>query len=354
MVRRIAIFWHRDRYRSRADRDVRRDRTRGRRADPAARRLTPQAAPGGLSVRCSAWTPCRRSCSASCRASPSSCRSRARRTCASSRRSSAGRIPGRLHGRHPARHDGGDPRLLPRRHRAHPRGLGARPAQPRDPQDARLAPRLVRPRRHDPDRHLRARVPRTRSRSARATCELIGTALIVLGLVLLYAEHVSTRSRGIESLTMRDGILIGVAQACALIPGVSRSGATITGGLFLGLDRTSAARYSFLLSIPAVVLSGLLELRHATEGNGPGAGADDHRDRRSRSSSGYASIAVLLQVPDDALHARVRGLPRRRSACSCSCSRRPGPFPDARDRGRAGRGAGVGHLGRAATTARRA
>ena len=109
--------------------------------------------------------------------------------------------------------------------------------------------------------------------------QLIGTALIALGLVLLYAEHVSTRSRGIESLTMRDGILIGVAQACALIPGVSRSGATITGGLFLGLDRTSAARYSFLLSIPAVVLSGLLELRHATEGNGPGAGADAARDR---------------------------------------------------------------------------
>ena len=72
---------------------------------------------------------------------------------------------------------------------------------------------------------------------------------------------------------MRDGVLIGLAQACALIPGVSRSGATITGGLFLGLDRTAAARYSFLLSIPAVVLSGLLELRHATEGNGPGAGA---------------------------------------------------------------------------------
>ena len=108
--------------------------------------------------------------------------------------------------------------------------------------------------------------------------ELIGSALIGLGLVLLYAEHVSTRDRGVESLTMRDGVLIGLAQACALIPGVSRSGATITGGLFLGLDRTAAARYSFLLSIPAVVLSGLLELRHATEGNGPGAGRHDHRD----------------------------------------------------------------------------
>ena len=129
--------------------------------------------------------------------------------------------------------------------------------------------------------------------------------------MLLYAEHVSTRSRGVESLTMRDGILIGLAQACALIPGVSRSGATITGGLFLGLDRTAAARYSFLLSIPAVVLSGLLELRHATEGNGPGAGATIIATLVAF-VVGYASIAGLLQVPDDALDARLRRLPRRR------------------------------------------
>jgi undecaprenyl-diphosphatase len=124
--------------------------------------------------------------------------------------------------------------------------------------------------------------------------ELIGSALIALGLVLLYAEHVSTRSRGVESLTMRDGILIGIAQAAALIPGVSRSGATITGGLFLGLDRTAAARYSFLLSIPAVVLSGLLELRHATEGNGPGAGATIIATLVAF-VVGYASIAGLLK-----------------------------------------------------------
>ena len=123
---------------------------------------------------------------------------------------------------------------------------------------------------------------------------LIGTTLIVLGLVLLWAEHVSKRERGIESLTMRDGIFIGIAQACALIPGVSRSGATLTGGLFLGLDRTSAARYSFLLSIPAVVLSGLLELRHATEGNGPGAGATVIATVIAF-IVGYASIAFLLK-----------------------------------------------------------
>ena len=130
--------------------------------------------------------------------------------------------------------------------------------------------------------------------TAARNLQLIGIALIVLGLVLLYAEHVSTRSRGLESLTMRDGTFIGIAQACALIPGVSRSGATITGGLFLGLDRTSAARYSFLLAIPAVVLSGLLELRHSTEGNGPGASATIIATVIAF-VVGYASIALLLK-----------------------------------------------------------
>ena len=86
-------------------------------------------------------------------------------------------------------------------------------------------------------------------------------------------------------------IVLGFVQG---IPGVSRSGSTITGGLFLGLDRTAAARYSFLLSIPAVVLSGLLELRHATEGNGPGAGATIIATLVAF-VVGYASIAGLLK-----------------------------------------------------------
>jgi undecaprenyl-diphosphatase len=90
---------------------------------------------------------------------------------------------------------------------------------------------------------------------------LIGTTMIVLGLVLLAAEKVGTRSRPLETLRWRDGILVGFAQAAALVPGVSRSGATISAGLFLGLERAAAARYSFLLSVPAVVLSGLYELR---------------------------------------------------------------------------------------------
>ena len=174
----------------------------------------------------------------------------------------------------------------------------------------------------------------------------------MLGLVLLYAEHVSKRNRGIESLTMRDGIFIGVAQACALIPGVSRSGATITGGLFLGLDRTSAARYSFLLSIPAVILSGLLELRHATEGNGPGAG-DTVIATVIAFVVGYASIALLLRFLTT--HStRVFVAYRVILGTIVLSWRRPGPFPDARDRGRAGRGGGVGDRRRPSTIARRA
>jgi undecaprenyl-diphosphatase len=122
---------------------------------------------------------------------------------------------------------------------------------------------------------------------------LIGTTLIVLGLVLLLAEHVARRTRDLASITGRDGFFIGLAQACALVPGVSRSGATITAGLFLGFDRESAARYSFLLSVPAVVLSGLFELRHAGEG-----GVEPVPTIIATLLafvSGYASIAFLLR-----------------------------------------------------------
>ncbi len=101
---------------------------------------------------------------------------------------------------------------------------------------------------------------------------LIAIALIVLGLVLLLADKLGKRERSLEDLTMRDGVMIGFAQALALVPGVSRSGATMTMGRFLNLDRASAARYSFLLSVPAVVLSGLFELRHIGDGDGAGFG----------------------------------------------------------------------------------
>jgi undecaprenyl-diphosphatase len=90
--------------------------------------------------------------------------------------------------------------------------------------------------------------------------KLIGTTLILLGLVLLVADRTSKRERDMRQLRLKDGLIMGAAQSLALVPGVSRSGATITAGLFLGLDRAAAARFSFLLSIPAVVLSGLFQL----------------------------------------------------------------------------------------------
>jgi undecaprenyl-diphosphatase len=123
---------------------------------------------------------------------------------------------------------------------------------------------------------------------------LIGTMLIVFGCVMLLAEYVSRRDREIETLTARDGVLIGCAQALALVPGVSRSGATISAGLFLNLTRTTAARFSFLLSVPAVVLSGLFELRHIGESGGAPAGATALATLLAF-VTGYASIAFLLR-----------------------------------------------------------
>ncbi len=89
---------------------------------------------------------------------------------------------------------------------------------------------------------------------------VIATSMIVLALILWWAEMVGKQDRDESETTWKDGLLIGIAQACALIPGSSRSGTTITAALFLGLKRTAAARFSFLLSIPAVLASGIYEL----------------------------------------------------------------------------------------------
>lgn len=88
---------------------------------------------------------------------------------------------------------------------------------------------------------------------------VIAVTLIVFGLVLGLADRFGKRARSIDQLTTKHGILFGLGQAFAVIPGVSRSGATISVGLLLGYSRQAAARYSFLLAIPAVVASGLYE-----------------------------------------------------------------------------------------------
>lgn len=89
---------------------------------------------------------------------------------------------------------------------------------------------------------------------------IVGSMLVFFGLILGLADRVGTREREVGDLSFRDGVLIGLAQSLALIPGVSRSGATISAGLFLGLNRRAAARFAFLLAIPAVVLSGFYQL----------------------------------------------------------------------------------------------
>ncbi|GGS12823.1 undecaprenyl-diphosphatase 2 [Streptomyces aureoverticillatus] len=107
---------------------------------------------------------------------------------------------------------------------------------------------------------------------------LIATTLIVMGVVLGIADRLAARDetggrhravrerKGLKELGVRDGLIYGVCQAMALIPGVSRSGATISGGLLMGYTREAAARYSFLLAIPAVLASGVFELKDAGEG----------------------------------------------------------------------------------------
>jgi undecaprenyl-diphosphatase len=92
---------------------------------------------------------------------------------------------------------------------------------------------------------------------------VVATALVVFSAVIALAEFLGRQSRHIEQLTWRDALVVGAAQTLALVPGVSRSGSTISAGLFLGLDRELAARFGFLLAIPAVFASGLFSIPDA-------------------------------------------------------------------------------------------
>jgi undecaprenyl-diphosphatase len=102
---------------------------------------------------------------------------------------------------------------------------------------------------------------------------LIAIALIGFSAVIAAAEYFGRQKRHIEELTWKDSVTVGLAQCLALIPGVSRSGATISAGLFLGLDRELAARFGFLLAIPAVFASGLFSLPDAFHPSGEGMSA---------------------------------------------------------------------------------
>jgi len=117
---------------------------------------------------------------------------------------------------------------------------------------------------------------------------VIGTASIVMGLLLMFAEKVSKHLRTIDDITGRDGMLVGLAQAIALIPGCSRSGSTLTMALLIGLKRADAARFSFLLGIPAVTLAGLLEFYKMIK-----AGLITHSDSMASLGVGLISSTIV-------------------------------------------------------------
>jgi len=128
------------------------------------------------------------------------------------------------------------------------------------------------------------------------TLTLVAIVMILFSFVLMAADLKGAQNRDEKELTLRDGIIIGLFQALALIPGVSRSGSTISGGLFLGLNRESATRYSFLLSVPAVVLSGVFELRNIGDSTGASVGvAPTVIATLLAFISGYFAIAFLLR-----------------------------------------------------------
>jgi undecaprenyl-diphosphatase len=124
---------------------------------------------------------------------------------------------------------------------------------------------------------------------------IIGTTLIVLGVILGVADRFSSDDKEIKHLSLRDAVLMGAAQACALVPGVSRSGATISMGRFLGYEREAATRYAFLLAIPAVVGAGLFELKEIPHGDNAYGWGPTIVATVVSFVVGYAAIAWLLR-----------------------------------------------------------
>lgn len=127
---------------------------------------------------------------------------------------------------------------------------------------------------------------------------LVATALIVFSVVIAAAEYYGRQARKVEQLTWRDSVIVGFAQCLALVPGVSRSGATISAGLFLGMERELAARFGFLLAIPAVFASGLFSLPDAFDPIGEGMSATGAQLLVSTVIAfvvGYAAVAWFLR-----------------------------------------------------------
>ena len=123
---------------------------------------------------------------------------------------------------------------------------------------------------------------------------VIATALIVVALLLAFVERSARHSRDYDDIRLRDAMIIGCAQALALVPGVSRSGITLLAAMALGIRRDAAARFSFLLSVPAVAAAGLFELPKILKSHDVG-GAPLAVGLIVAAVSGYASIAWLLK-----------------------------------------------------------
>ena len=124
---------------------------------------------------------------------------------------------------------------------------------------------------------------------------VIGISLISLALILALAERFGKFRREVKDLTMKDALIVGFAQCLALIPGASRSGTTITAGMFAGMTRDTAAKFSFLLSIPAILASGLLEFYQSLEYISSSEITTLAVATAVAAISGYASIALLIK-----------------------------------------------------------
>lgn len=124
---------------------------------------------------------------------------------------------------------------------------------------------------------------------------IIGITLIVLGVLLGVADRFRPTNKNMKHVRMFDAVCMGAAQACALIPGVSRSGATISMGRFLGFDRESSTRFAFLLAIPAVVGAGLFELKEIPNGDNSYGWGPTIVATIVAFVVGYAAIAWLLK-----------------------------------------------------------
>jgi undecaprenyl-diphosphatase len=124
---------------------------------------------------------------------------------------------------------------------------------------------------------------------------VIAVAMVGLALLLFLAERIAAHKRTLSEMSLKDGIIIGLCQAVALIPGSSRSGTTLTGGLALGFRREDAARYSFLLSVPATAAAGLFEMRHLVRSGEPFSGVDVLVGTVVAFLTGILAIAWLLR-----------------------------------------------------------